>query len=149
MDLKTIRSFRENLRKFERTVEEMNSENCCCGVSVPQCHALMELEDLNDTTINDLSDRLSLDKSTVSRTVESLVRSELVTRETPAENRRITMISLTAKGRAVCDQINSLNDGYVENILNQVPEKDLRIFLRSFNVILECMASPAGKKCTP
>jgi len=140
VDIKTIRSFRESLRKFERIVEEMNIDNCCCGVTVPQCHALMELNDLDDTTINELSEKLCLDKSTVSRTIESLVKSDMVSREIPAENRRIALISLTVKGRSVCDQINGLNDRSVERILKEVPGKDLPVFLRSFNIILENMA---------
>jgi DNA-binding MarR family transcriptional regulator len=146
MDKKTIRGFRESLRKFERIVEKMNSDNCCCGVTVPQCHTLMELDDLDDLTINELSEKLCLDKSTVSRTIESLVKSDLVSRVIPAENRRIALISLTPKGRSVCDQINGLNDHSIERVLKEVPEDDLPVFLRSFNIILKNMEKAGTDK---
>jgi DNA-binding MarR family transcriptional regulator len=140
VDIKTIRKFRANLRKFERIIEDQKDTSCCCGVTVSQCHALMELDELDDLTVNELSEKLDLDKSTVSRIIESLVQSNFVSRENPKDNRRIAMIALTRKGKLVCDQINDLNDQYVEKILNAVPGKDLPVFLRSFEKIINTMS---------
>ncbi len=139
MDANTIKTFRANLRKFERVIEDQKDTSCCGGVTVSQCHALMELVELDGLTVNELSDKLNLDKSTVSRLIESLVNSDLVSRENPRENRRIAMIALTTKGKSISDQINELNDKYVERILSAVPEKDLPVFLRSFEKIVNTM----------
>ena len=139
MNLGTIRKFRDDLRKFERILEVQNSESCCCGVTLSQCHTLMELNDIRTITLNELSQRLELNKSTVSRTVESLVRSELVSRENPAENRRIAVIALTEKGRAVCKQINDGNDQYFRKILSVVPRLELPVFLNSFSKVVHTM----------
>lgn len=139
MDTKTIKKFRSNLRKFERIIEEQKDTSCCGGVTVSQCHALMELVELDGLTVNELAEKLNLDKSTVSRIIESLVNSDLVSRENPKENRRIAVIALTRKGKSICDQINELNDNYVERILSAVPEKDLPVFLNSFEKIVKTM----------
>lgn len=144
MDTKTVRNFRENLRKFERVIEDQKDTSCCGGVTVSQCHALMELVELEGLTVNELSDRLCLDKSTVSRIIESLVNSDLVSRENPKENRRIAMIALTDKGKSISDQINKLNDAYVERLLSAVPEKDLPVFLNSFEKIVTTMLKNDG-----
>ncbi len=135
MDSDTIRKFREDLRVFERELNIQNNSSCCCGVTLTQCHTLMELSKKDNITLNQLSEKLALDKSTVSRTVESLVKNVLVSRKIPIENRRTTNISLTKKGRNVCEQINDGNDAYYDKLLNILPKTELEIFLKSFETI--------------
>ncbi len=139
MDSEIIRKFRENLRIFERELDIQNNSSCCCGVTLVQCHALMELSKNNNMTLNRLSEKLTLDKSTVSRTIESLVNNELVSRTIPKENRRITNLRLTKEGIAVCKQINTGNDDYYEKALNSIPGEELPIFLRSFEILANYM----------
>jgi len=139
MDSDIIRKFRENLRVFERELDIQNNSGCCCGVTLSQCHALMELTKNDNMTLNRLSEKLTLDKSTVSRTIESLVNDKLVCRTIPKENRRITNLSLTKEGIAVCKQINTGNDYYYKKALNSIPGKELPIFLRSFEILANYM----------
>ena len=42
----------------------------CCGVSLTQCHTIVEIAKAGSISLNELADILTLDKSTVSRTVE-------------------------------------------------------------------------------
>jgi len=139
MNTDIIRRFRENLRHFERQLERQNSSGTCCGVSVAQCHLLMELNKEDGITLNTLSDRLVLDKSTVSRTVEGLVNTGMVTRIIPKENRRTTHIFLTEQGARVCTTINAGNDDYFINVLLAIPEKDREGFFNSFEKMVKKM----------
>ncbi len=43
------------------------------GISLAQCHTLLEIEKSHEISISELANTLSLDKSTVSRTVDGLV----------------------------------------------------------------------------
>ncbi len=138
MDIDLIRKFRENLRIFERELDIQNNSGCCCGVTLTQCHTLMELSKKDNISLNQLTEKLSLDKSTVSRIVEGLVKNDLVDRTIPNENRRTTIISLTKQGIAVCKQINEGNDEYFIKVLSTLPEEELVVFLKSFeNVAYE------------
>ncbi len=139
MDTQSIRNFREYLRHFERILNIQNSSSCCCGVSLAQCHTLMELFKEDKITINELSDRLYLDKSTVSRTVEGLVQIGLVTRNIPQEDRRAAIVSLTKQGTEVCNQINNVNDSYFEKVLESIPAKDFPLFFKSFKTMISKM----------
>lgn len=139
MDIETIRKFREHLRHFERELNIQNSSICCCGVTISQCHTLMELHKNEKLNLNELSARLFLDKSTVSRIVESLVNSKLVDRDVPKSNRRITIISLTDEGKKVCQEINSGNDKYYNDVLRTIPEKERNIFLVVFEKMIKNM----------
>ncbi len=139
MDTQSIRNFREYLRRFERVLNIQNSSSCCSGVSLAQCHALMELFKEDNITINELSDRLYLDKSTISRTVEGLVQIGLVNRNIPEKDRRAAIVSLTKQGTQVCNQINKVNDTYFEKVLDSIPLKDYPLFFSSFKIMVDKM----------
>ena len=140
MDLAVIRKFRESIRHVERELNIQGNANCCEGVTLSQCHALLELQlHRKSISLNELSEKLYLDKSTVSRTVDSLVRKGTVHRDVPAENRRKVTISLTEKGRDICRRINRDSDAYFQDIIRAIPAQDLPIFLRSFETMAKKM----------
>ena len=132
MSENTTREFRRILRLFERELNIQNQSSCCCGVTVTQCHTLLELEKNDHNTLNELTTKLHLDNSTVSLTVETLVKGGLLYRTIPPDNRRITIISLTQKGRSVCRTINEGNDKYYSEALKEIPDDKLQEFLRWF-----------------
>jgi len=145
MDPEGVRKFREILRIFERELDKQNNSSCCCGVTLSQCHALMELTKKDSVNLNQLSEKLSIDKSAVSRTIETLVTKELVVRIIPKENRRITNLKLTKTGVNVCHQINTGNDDYYFKALKSISTEDLSIFLRSFENLATQMANMNSK----
>ena len=140
MEESVVRDFRRILRNFERELNIQNQSACCCGVTITQCHTLMELDIKDNITLNELAAKIHLDKSTVSRTVENLVNNGLIRRTIPKSNRRTTMITLTAKGSEVCHSINSGNDLYYQSALNEIPD-DLKVsFLKGFETFVAAMA---------
>lgn len=134
-----VREFRKVLRIFERELAVQNQSTCCCGVTIAQCHTLMELDIKDNITLNELAQRVNLDKSTVSRTVETLVNQELLDRTIPKNNRRTTLISLTDQGREVVKTINSGNDYYYRQVLMQIPEEIRGTFMEGFRILADNM----------
>ena len=89
MDIQTVQNFRRSLRSIEREVEQqIKTDTVCCGVSLAQCHALMELGLGGAMTIADLAEIIKLDKSTLSRTIDSMVQTGLVDRTIDPKDRR-------------------------------------------------------------
>jgi len=140
MDPKIVTSFRKTLRVFERELDQQNNSSCCCGVTLAQCHVLMELSATDNISLNQLSDKLSVDKSAASRTVEILVSKKMVHRNVPRENRRTTILSLTGTGRRISRQINDGNNDYYAKVLQEIPTDDLDVFLRTFQEIVSKMS---------
>lgn len=135
MDSKTVRRFRQCIRQLERELDIQNNSCCSTGVSLVQCHALMEIDPDDSMNLGELSDRLYLDKSTVSRTVDGLVKNRLLKREIPDQNRRKISLTLTDKGNEVCDQINRDNDEYFEKVLSAITGEEMVVFMRSLEAI--------------
>ena len=140
MDQEVVRKFRNILRVFERELDSQNNSSCCCGVTLSQCHTLMELSKKDNISLNQLSEQLSIDKSAASRTVENLVIKRMVERSIPKENRRTTNLKLTKTGINVCQQINHGNDDYYSKALGEIPTDDLDLFLRTFENIVAQMS---------
>jgi DNA-binding MarR family transcriptional regulator len=152
MDITTVRRFRENIRHVERELNLQDNANCCQGVTLAQCHTLLGLQEHKFLNLSELSEILCLDKSTVSRTIESLVKCGLVNRSIPDENRRKVVLSLTERGTGICNQINRENDTYFRDLLDSIPEKDLPVFLRSFDTLVKKMVEKNRDKqatCSP
>jgi DNA-binding MarR family transcriptional regulator len=136
-----LQEFREILRIFDREIFFQNNASCCNGISLAQCHTLLEIEKNNEISVSALAQNLSLDKSTVSRTVDGLVNIHMVNRVIPKENRRKTLINLTGSGKQVCTTIHYTNDSYVSEILQNFSAGEREEFLRLFRRLTGNMAS--------
>lgn len=131
MKQSSIRAFRRNLRRFER-LNQLANTACCGGITLAQCHVLMEIENLVKTTTKQLSKNLLLDKSTLSRTIEGLKKQGLIKREGNARDRRLTILSLTKEGIDKCKSLNTYNDILYTNLFKRFSQKDRRLFFQLF-----------------
>lgn len=115
------------------------SEASCCGVTMSQCHAVVEIGRAGGLSIIDLANMLGLDKSTMSRTVSCLVDMDLVTRETVPENRRYLCIELTDKGKALFQEIESSMELYYRDIYAALPEDKRGQVIESLEILVSCI----------
>jgi DNA-binding MarR family transcriptional regulator len=148
METARIRDFRQRMRRYRRMITEALEQDCAdLPVSVPQCDAMLEMERLGDTTIADLSQVLRLDKSTLSRTVDSLVDLDFVARTPDASDRRYNVLSLTPEGKAVCDQINQCSDEGVRMIFDEIPEAERLAALDGFIRVVDALDGFESRSC--
>ena len=75
------------------------------GLSIPEWRVMAVLGGTPDLSARDVAERTAMDKGQVSRAVESLVRARRVARTVDAEDGRISRLALTAKGRAIYDEV--------------------------------------------
>lgn len=140
MDLSTIRLFRKTLRRFERLFESQKKYACCfVGVTIAQCHALLEIGELGQTTTVDLSKSMGLDKSTLSRTIDGLVNIGLVERIPHPTDRRFTLLALTKQGKKICGEINVTNDAYYQSAFNAIPEEEHKNVIKYFGQLVQAL----------
>jgi DNA-binding MarR family transcriptional regulator len=113
-----VRAFRRSLRSLEREIAlSLAAETECCGVTVAQCHLILELDHRGPSSVGELAEALCLDQSTLSRTVDSLVKSGLAARSEDPSNRRRQIVDLTSGGRGKADFINGRCDARYESAL--------------------------------
>ena len=135
----TIRDFRGSLRALEREITtQLEGETTCCGVTLAQCHSLLELSQ-RPHSLTSLAEALDLDKSTLSRTVESMVKAGLCERTTVAGDRRSVRLALSPLGRSKVDSINRMCDKYYGEVLGQLGDSVQRQVIRSVGILAESM----------
>lgn len=122
MEEKMTRLLRDRLRLLEReSVRPFDNEAGCCGLTLSQCHTVVEVGNRREVSLIDLADAFSLDTSTLSRTIQGLVEIGLVDRRASARDRRFVTITLTAQGRRVYRNIETRFNGYIGSVLERIP----------------------------
>lgn len=140
-----VRVFRKTFRRFERLIsDQLKDTCCCCGVTLAQCHALLEMEEQKTTNTSRLSKSLGLDKSTLSRTVDGLFNIGLVKRISHASDRRFTQLTLTKKGKDVCKKINLENDRYFKEVFKGIKKELHEEVIEHFDLLVQALAQRSG-----
>lgn len=144
-ELGHIKGLREAMRLLVRRLGILErSEAECCGITLAQCHALVELGRSGGLSVGELAEILNLDKSTVSRSVDNLVTAGLVVREADANDRRYLSLQLSPQGQAVVEDLEQRMESYFAELVAQVPADKREQVLESL-ALLERAAATA--KC--
>ncbi len=143
-----IRDFRELMRQLQRKLGWLaKSDAACCGITITQCHILLEVAKGGGLSLVDLAQNLGLDTSTISRTIDGMVKNGLVERKASSKDRRYLNITATAEGQSIFDGINFTFDQYYANIFAAIPaEKHEQIF-ESVSLLAEALAKADNNSC--
>jgi DNA-binding MarR family transcriptional regulator len=123
------------------------TEATCCGVTLPQCHSLIEIGRSGKTSVKALADSLGVDKSTMSRIIDGLVDAGMVERSLDADDRRYVVISLAENGLDIFQKISCAWYQFCSEIMKNIPIKKQDLVIESLQLIAESLLkSGAGKK---
>lgn len=111
----------------------------CCGVTISQCHAIVEVGRAEVISLNELAEVLTLDKSTMSRTINNLVEDGLVVRELHPEDRRYITIKLTEAGKTVFKDIEEGMNKYYKDVFSSIPESNREQVLDSLKLLIQAV----------
>jgi DNA-binding MarR family transcriptional regulator len=124
MDSGFVKFFRQKVREMQRAPGwSQKNDIQCCGVTMAQCHALLEIGQMGEISIVDLAGILGVDTSTLSRTIDHMVKNGLVGRLLNPQDRRYVSLSLTKEGKAVFDTIEATFDTYFTRVFGFIPEE--------------------------
>ena len=140
MNHKELIKIRSKLRVIENEIsKQIKEDTICCGITLSQCHILLELNKLKEASIIDLTKILELDKSTLSRTIDGMVNIGLLNRTINKNDRRYMKVSLTDNGEKAAVNINNLCDDYYENLFSNIPEEKHKMIIESIEYLGNAM----------
>jgi DNA-binding MarR family transcriptional regulator len=104
---------------------------------------LMHLLDRDGQSQSELLDSVGLDHSTVSKSLRRMQDAGLVIREPAAHDRRVLVVHLTDKGRAMREPIAALWQALEETSARNLSEQQAESFVETAYAITEAISSRA------
>lgn len=131
---------REAIRQMERKLGILEESGVsCCGITLAQSYALVEIGRAKSVSLIELSELLNLDNSTMSRTVNNLVNSGLAERELDPRNRRYVIIKLTGNGIKLFESLEESMGLYYLKVLQTIPLEKQEQVLESLQILLDAI----------
>lgn len=118
-------------------------------LSAAEGSLLVELRAAGDVTQQQMADRLSIDKSRVSRLCAALERKELLARERDASNRRNLRLRLTDSGEKAAARLRQAWRAYHERMLDAMTPTERRALLVGLTAFARELAAAHADQMTP
>jgi DNA-binding MarR family transcriptional regulator len=138
---------RSNVQKFVRLfgLLEQNVTPCGFPLSVSQVFAMQELEK-GTMSVTELASRLELERSSVSRLVDELVKGEFISRNINEANRREMILSLTEKGIRTILQVRQQSLKFYQSVLSSLSNTDQTLIIDGFKKFTGALLEHRRKK---
>ena len=140
--VKQAAALRELLRTLIRKLGVLErSEAGCCDMTLSQCNALVEVGRAGVLSVNQLADRLNLDKSTASRVSDKLVLDGQLLRQEDPNDRRYVVLKLTGHGSQTYANLENRMTAYFEEIMADVDPSERAAMLRGLQTLASALNS--------
>lgn len=114
------------------------------GLSPSQTAALVTIERHGPLTPSELANRERVQRPTVTRVLARLEEAGLVDRAADPDDRRCSLVSISAAGRELLDEARNRKDAYLVNRLESLDAADREVLDRAA-AILERMLQEGGE----
>jgi DNA-binding MarR family transcriptional regulator len=122
------------------------------GVTLPMWRVLIELWNSGDCRLGELSERTSIDMSTLSRLLVTMQRKSLIVRKRSGVDGRALSLSLTPGGRKLAENILPYAIGYEDAAIEGLSAREVRLLkdlLKRVYLNLETFNRPDTQKPAP
>lgn len=134
---------REGLRLLVRKLGVLErGEASCCGITLSQCHTIVEIGRSGTMSANMLTEILGVDKSTVSKSVDKLVNHDFLVRDNDPEDRRSVILRLSDKGQLSFEEIEKRAETYFAEVMADIPEDKREQIIESLQYLAQALKDP-------
>ncbi|HWA61499.1 MAG TPA: MarR family transcriptional regulator [Caulobacteraceae bacterium] len=116
--------------------QRLDNDLQALGLNVALHRALSVIGRMEPCSMKQLAELAAVDRTTMTRTVDQLVRAGLVERSTPPSDRRQVLLNLTADGRQTLDQALRVIYRLNRAVLAGLDESAQRSFVRAERAML-------------
>lgn len=140
MDIQQIVKLRTVVQQFIKSFGLLEQTKTPCGftMSMSQVFALQELQQ-QTMTLTELAKKLMLDRSSVSRLIDALVKGDFVQRKVNENNRREVILGLTNKGLNTVNRVREQSVSFYREILQEMSESDQNMFYQGMSRFTELL----------
>lgn len=119
------------------------------GVTASQGYILLAIPEMESISMNDLSVKMRLANSTMTRMVDQLVQKGMVNRAADSQDRRIVLIRLTQRGQAVRTGLKHTLQDFFSQVLCDLSEEQRGEILHSLETLNQSILKTLKSCCEP
>jgi DNA-binding MarR family transcriptional regulator len=143
-----------NLQQANRVLDAVLDQRirAAADVSLAEYEALFRLQLASDRSLHmsEIASQLINSPSGMTRIADRLEKDGLITRETPPDNRRVVLVSLTDRGRRVLEKADrAFREALAESFSDHLTESDLAELRRLMRKLLERNGAWSDARCAP
>jgi len=126
-------------------------QTCSYGINLTECYSLEAVARDGPLTINEIASRLSLDKATASRAVQSLGEKRYVRRRVHPDDSRALQVDATAAGERLYERIHAAGRALHRRVLERFPPEVRRAATSLLRQIADAETACCAREgsCTP
>ena len=141
-----ITDIRDASRQMVRELGMLGAAHQSLGLTNSEVHALLELEKDGQLGVVELSARLRLEKSSVSRLVDGLISEKLVASNLGDKDRRKKFISLTSLGKRRLAEVHEEANVRVGRALETLTSEERSTIARGLELYAEALKNSRGRE---
>ncbi len=131
--------FHDNIKIFpqfvKKVLREHNLSSLDLNINTTQTEILIFIYENSNKTMSELSSMVGLDKSSFTRSVDSLVNRNFITKKYHHQDKRKIYLSLTDIGYTAAKSIKNEYNNYLESLLSDFSDEEKTDFLFSLNTV--------------
>lgn len=109
------------------------------GFTSSQCYILLEIYKHQTLSINEISEKMRLEISTITRIMNNLVRDEFILRKRSAYDKRVVEAILTEKGKAIAQQLQKSIANYYKDVIANLPRGHVREVMSAVELLVNAL----------
>jgi DNA-binding MarR family transcriptional regulator len=129
----SLQRLTSDLVRYSSLLDRVCTENL--SITGSQGYTLLAIADGESITMNDLSLKMKLASSTMTRMVDQLVQKGLVDRQPDAEDRRVVRVRLTESGRQAKQQLDETLQSFFLTVMQDIPDNEREQLIRSLKLL--------------
>lgn len=139
MHNKTINEIRKFNRFYTVNMGFLDSGYFDTAYSIAEIRILFEIKIHKICVQSDISRTLHIDKSYLSRIIKRFCKNNLIEKNKSTEDKRITYISLTEKGKVEADRLIELTNNKIKTKITKLNSYECEKLCEAMNVVISIL----------
>lgn len=131
--LDKISMYRRNI------IRTLNTGELGLSINTTEERVLMVISKMPELNMKELSEQVGLEKSTLTRVIDSLIDEGLVMRTNDQQDRRKVNCSLTENGLTIASTIEGLMAQHIKDCFSELPEEDMATLIHELKNVIDTM----------
>ena len=134
-----VRRLRDQSRRLARALGVMQPQVDGTSCTPAQCHVMIEVSQHGQMTANEVAELLDVDKSTASRSLQSLARKGLLEQQEDAADLRAKPMRMSKNGARLVHDLHKQADAFVARALAHLSEEQRATVVEGMSLYEEAL----------